>query len=226
MSWPPFATVSGKSNDVTLQNKACFRAPLCAFSFVPFNIPHLLSFSAFLCVRPSGRQAVRVTKPNIPESIRRNYELMWVSFFSFFLFTCCVTIAPPTGWTWCSPNSPGQVKCGCFKSVCESPTSAPWVNTMCCVTGMQTGNGGLTVNCCCRVLNQPHGKVDVEVRCIYGQIMFPSQAPCLTSGPKPTQAWLMQHACPVVLKLALVTCVVTYHLVHIYSWELFSVLCR
>ncbi len=32
-------------------------------------------------------QAVRVTKPKIPEAIRRNYELMWVNilFYTFFL---------------------------------------------------------------------------------------------------------------------------------------------
>lgn len=35
-------------------------------------------FSEFKCffLCPTGQQAVRVTKPNIPESIRRNYELM------------------------------------------------------------------------------------------------------------------------------------------------------
>lgn len=35
----------------------------------------LTFFSVSVSVCP---QAVRVTKPNIPESIRRNYELMWV----------------------------------------------------------------------------------------------------------------------------------------------------
>jgi hypothetical protein len=32
-------------------------------------------------------QAVRVTKPKIPETIRKNYELMWVVIFVF-----CITL--------------------------------------------------------------------------------------------------------------------------------------
>lgn len=41
----------------------------------------LLSVSAFVSL---FLQAVRVTKPHIPESVLRNYELMWVSFWSAF----------------------------------------------------------------------------------------------------------------------------------------------
>ncbi len=47
----------------------------------------IFSFLYLSSVPLSPKQAVRVTKPNIPESIRRNYELMWV--YENFLHVVC-----------------------------------------------------------------------------------------------------------------------------------------
>lgn len=159
------AALSGKTNNLTVgksstQDCFLFRAPL-KLPFYFYNSPcdekphaSCNTAAAFVCLLQSwlflscltGPQAVRVTKPNIPESIRRNYELMWVFHFFFpkkVMFPdpwvmCCVMFR-----VWCSSKSPRQVRRSRFKSVCGHLSLASWIT----VTVTKRGNWGFTLSC-------------------------------------------------------------------------------